>query len=443
MTRHVIALLGDVDPYEAQAALHGPDAVVLRFNSTKRSRLHEDMLWRALEQNELVPPQIAVDFYRVAAAVFSADLRISREEGFDRWQRDVCIHIAVGEPDLWDAVKPQLQKALGFLSGDRWDFEFREGASTRAAHRLRTTRAHGTVSKVCLLSGGLDSFIGAADETADGHDLICVSHNAAGSGTFSSPAQDRTLALLQGIRGVGAVSHVKASVSPPTSVSGSSEPTQRSRSIMFLGIGVLVAAAAAEREQRQVPLVIPENGFISLNVPLTNSRLGSLSTRTTHPHFIACLEEIFTALGIDVPLQTPYRYVTKGKMLVATRAQAVVVAGARETVSCAHPSVKRFNESKKNHCGYCVPCIIRRAAMLAAGLDRASDYTFDVTATPCALTLGQARDLTAFQMALRRRSAKRSRVDVIAVAPLPGGPDALRQSLQTYEAGLDEVDALI
>lgn len=443
MTRQVIALLGDADPYAAQGALLGPDTIVLRFDSTNRGRLHEDMLWRALEQNELVPPQIAIDFYRVAAAVFSADLRISREEGFDRWQRDFCIHIAVDDPELWDAVQPQLQKTLGFLSGDRWAFKFRKGASTRAAHKPRTIRSHRTVSKVCLLSGGLDSFIGAADEVADGHDLICVSHNAAGSGTFSSPAQDRALSHLQSIRGVGAVSHVKASVSPPTSVSGSSEPTQRSRSIMFLGIGVLVATAAARREERQMPLVIPENGFISLNVPLTSSRLGSLSTRTTHPYFIACLEELFLALGIDVPLQTPYRYTTKGQMLVQARNQAVVAAGARDTVSCAHPSVKRFNESKKNHCGYCVPCIIRRAAMLAAGLDRASDYTFDVTATPSALTPGQARDLKAFQMALSRRSPKRSRVDVIAVAPLPGGADALRRSLQTYEAGLDEVDALI
>ena len=30
------------------------------------------------------------------------------------------------------------------------------------------------------------------------------------------------------------------------------------------------------------------------------------------------------------------------------------------------------------HCGYCVPCIYRRAALLEAGLDRASDYAFDV-----------------------------------------------------------------
>jgi len=34
-------------------------------------------------------------------------------------------------------------------------------------------------------------------------------------------------------------------------------------------------------------------------------------------------------------------------------------------------------------------------------------------------------------------------MDVIARAPIPGGVDALRQSIQTYEAGLDEVDAFI
>jgi 7-cyano-7-deazaguanine synthase in queuosine biosynthesis len=395
-----------------------------------------------MSRESLIAPQIAVDFYRLAATAFSADLRVSRAAGFNGWQRDFTLHVPVQDPTLWDSVAPSLKQLLGFLSGDTWNFAFRQRAIPGPIRNTRSKSEHRDAAKVCLLSGGLDSFAGAVKELTEGQEMICVSHNAAGSSAFSSPAQDRAMAHLRKITRPEAVSHVKVSVSPPTNISGESEPTQRSRSIMFVGIGVLVAAAAAARAQRPVPLVVPENGFISLNVPLTSGRLGSLSTRTTHPYFIECLQLLLDSLRIGVQIETPYRYLTKGQMLLQSPNHTAIISGARDTVSCAHPSVRRFNVSRSNHCGYCVPCIIRRAAMHAAGLDAAADYTFDVVAAPEALSHGQARDLRAFQMALVGRGRQSSRAVVLAVAPIPGGPSAVTKSIAVYEAGLDEVQHL-
>ncbi len=437
MIQHVISLAGDNDPYAPACGSAALTPVTLRLSATDGTRLHENSLWRGLALGALKPPQVAVDLYRVAATVFSADLRIPRSSAFDRWQRHFYLHLPVEDPALWASVSPRLKIALEFLTGDTWDLAFRQRTAPGHIPGVRGRVPHSGADKVCLVSGGLDSFAGAVDEVATGHNLICVSHNAAGSATFSSPAQERTLAHLAAIRGPGAVSHLKANVSPPLMPGHNSEPTQRSRSIMFIGLGVLTASALAARRGQAVPLVIPENGFISLNVPLTSSRIGSLSTRTTHPFFLEHLSQLLAGLGLNVTIETPYRYRTKGQILTGVAHPAALVAGARETVSCAHPSIKRFAAARANHCGYCVPCIVRRAAMRVAGLDDPADYSIDLAASPL-LTQGQMRDVRAFEIALANRSTQVSRSAILAVGPLPGS-DAIAQSVAVYEAGLNEV----
>jgi hypothetical protein len=62
------------------------------------------------------------------------------------------------------------------------------------------------------------------------------------------------------------------------------ERSQRARSIIFFAYGVLAATALKRYHDGQpVTLYVCENGFIAINPSLTTARLGSLSTRTTHP----------------------------------------------------------------------------------------------------------------------------------------------------------------
>lgn len=64
------------------------------------------------------------------------------------------------------------------------------------------------------------------------------------------------------------------------------EDTTRSRSLMFFAHAIVLASGIGHH----VDLYVPENGVISLNIPLTVMRLGSLSTRTTHPYFMGMFQ---------------------------------------------------------------------------------------------------------------------------------------------------------
>ncbi len=191
-------------------------------------------------------------------------------------------------------------------------------------------------------------------------------------------------------------------VQQPTFPNATFEKTTRSRSILFLALGVAIAAGY----DTAVPLNVAENGLISLNPPLTAARMGSLSTRTTHPHFIALFRRVLHGMEINVQIRTPYAFQTKGEMATRISTHLAFSAGVHDTVSCSHPDVGRYQGiSPGQHCGYCVPCIIRRAALAAAGLDDPSRYLMDIHTNRPQLGSDTARDLRAFEMAIRRFAA--------------------------------------
>ena len=124
---------------------------------------------------------------------------------------------------------------------------------------------------------------------------------------------------------------------------------------------MLAASALRSSIEELVEIFVPENGFISLNIPLDPLRLGSLSTKTTHPVYISAIQEIWDSVGIRVRLALPYRDRTKGELMhqCADRAKLESLVGS--SISCG--KYQRYNLM---HCGTCFPCLIRRAAFLEA-----------------------------------------------------------------------------
>ncbi|MEO1145913.1 MAG: hypothetical protein AAFY26_09975, partial [Cyanobacteria bacterium J06638_22] len=223
---------------------------------------------------------------------------------------------------------------------------------------------------------------------------------------------------------------------PSKKLTGSGEPSMRSRSILFLALGTFVASLFLDK----VPLVVAENGLISLNVPLTSARIGSLSTRTTHPHFIALYRKLLDSIGLANPVELPYRFQTKGEMFGQVRNPEVLKKLVPVTMSCSHPESGRFHRKQPgNHCGYCVPCIIRRASLAAVGLDNDS-YNIDILTEAPAYDTDRGRDFRAFQMAIERHRASDSKVslfNVLESGPLP--PDDIKEYVAMYSRGMDEV----
>ena len=142
---------------------------------------------------------------------------------------------------------------------------------------------------------------------------------------------------------------------------GVSENTTRARSIVFFAFALLASFAVSANEQGKKTIYVPENGFISLNIPLDILRSGSLSTKTTHPIYMTALQEIWDEMGFNVDLVLPYQYKTKGEVLLECKNQSLMRSLIMGTTSCG-----KYTRHGYRHCGVCIPCLVRRASFMKA-----------------------------------------------------------------------------
>jgi hypothetical protein len=193
-------------------------------------------------------------------------------------------------------------------------------------------------------------------------------------------------------------------------------------------------------------LYVPENGLISLNVPLDHLRVGAQSTRTTHPYFMARFQEILSRLDISVTLKNPYQFQTKGEMVMGCRDIAFLKANAKHTISCSSETKGRWEGLAPMHCGYCVPCLIRRAS-LQRGLkfDDTQYQIPNLRAVPLDSTKAKGKDVRSFQIALSRlhKYPGFPRIAVMIPGPLTEFKDDLPAFAEMYQRGLQEVGELL
>jgi 7-cyano-7-deazaguanine synthase in queuosine biosynthesis len=341
----------------------------------------------------------AFDFLFVASIIYAIDKAVPRTvdgDAEDRWTRELGVSIPVATPARWRRVAKEFSACVSFLTGDVWAIRFepraREVVQIRPRRRsVRRQPLFGAVAS--LFSGGLDSYIGAIDWLEEQRDdsLCLVSHY---DGHVGGPKSDqrRTFEVLKNHYGhrINSI-QMRVGIKP-----AGPETTFRSRSLLFIAIGYCVATKLGAN----VPVIIPENGPISLNYPLNPSRRGSCSTRTTHPYFLSSLHSILETLGFERRLINPYEFSTKGEMVANCKNKGVLRDGALETVSCAKSGhVVHWDNRTARACGRCIPCLFRRAALHVGGLD-IEPYGIDV----CSSTRkeGGDDDLLALLSFLRR-----------------------------------------
>lgn len=318
----------------------------------------------------------AVDMLLIASVVYAVDKMILRDGMPDRWTREFHVSFPVYNPALWAGAREQLQDCLSFLTGDQWICDFVQLDSPLC----RPNREHlqvriplqGAAEAVCLFSGGLDSLIGAINwlESAEAGSLCLVGHHDGGvPGPLSD--QKRVLPSLDGAYPVRTTFlPIRVGQNPP-----GREITYRSRSIVFIALGIYVA----QKLGGGTPLLLPENGTIALNPPLLPSRRGSCSTRTAHPLYLALLRQVLDQVGIDNPVLNPLEMRTKGEVVAECRNQGLLREVALRSVSCAKRGRKQYwDDTHARACGFCMPCIYRRAALHTVGLD-VEGYGIDIT----------------------------------------------------------------
>lgn len=322
-----------------------------------------DLDFSVLHDRCNIPDPIILDFLFFASVVYGIDKLISRERTDDRWTRTMEFCLQVSNPEKWSTVTEDLEICLSFLTGDTWKIQFTE--LQHELYRPRSRRKFQPPAKgntVSLFSGGLDSLIGAIDylESNSTSSLFLVGHYD----RYSKAASDQKhLYDILKDHYQSRLDLLQVKVGPKPS---GTEKTYRSRSLLFIALGMYAACSINE----QTPFLIPENGAIALNVPLTPSRRGSCSTRTAHPFFLNKLREIFEELGIKNKLCNPLELKTKGECVEECLNRDVLHIAAPKSVSCAKGGHKSWwpNTSAKG-CGVCVPCIYRRASLYKINWD--------------------------------------------------------------------------
>ena len=344
------------------------DAYVFSVNRDTGSTLYSSLptVWYHLNQIVLNP--LYEDLYIIALSAFGIDKRVSRRLFDDCWTRDISVSIPVLEYDSWKKTESDWNKMLTFLTGDRWKISFRptDAVCSRHEHKNRKKIDISKCNCVSLFSGGLDSFCGAIHLMQSGLSPCLVGHNEYPKLRYK---QEK---FCQNFRDCFPAQHAvfvgfTAGSRAPYSLHGSlpgTENTSRGRSLLFLSAALSVAGIMGEN----TPVYIPENGFIGLNVALTGSRKGSCSTRTTHPYFLRQLKDILTVVGIKNPINNIFAFQSKREIVRSVKDCDAFQRGYKETISCSHPCVSRYNRSGSReypiNCGYCYPCIIRKSSLL-------------------------------------------------------------------------------
>jgi len=432
MKWHVILRVGSDDDFVSEVGDDTPRLAVALEQCGNPGLVQQHVVKDILERMGAGPSVPAEDLLTIAMAVYAVDIRVPRSTADDGWTREIVLHAPVFDPSTWTVLSPLLRRALDFLTGDSWTFEFRE-RHPRTPSEVPPKKKHVVkATDVELFSGGLDSLAGAIDLLESGRTVVLAGHYGAG---VTNSVQQNVLSALQAHydrQVVPCMFHVQ----PLKAADAEGEQSMRSRSFLFLSLGVAVVSALDQGRT----LTVCENGLISLNVPLTNPRIGSWSTRTTHPHFIALFRELLAGLGLAVVVALPARFETKGELLSRVPNQGLLHTVAPLSMSCSHPEQGRFRKmSPGNHCGYCVPCIVRRASTAQARVPDAV-YDIDVLSPNAALTVGTGSDLRAFEIAIRRfRDARPSQAlfDVLSTGPLP--KEHAAEYASVYRRGMEEV----
>jgi 7-cyano-7-deazaguanine synthase in queuosine biosynthesis len=438
MTYHIVCLTGSKDEYTPN--LKKDDKVlVVPFNIPGHPDSFQTNIYDIFAQYGLSLSQIAHDLLNAVIAAYTADVRIAREDTFDGWTRSLILHLAVTEPDVWKQAIGDLEKALSFLTGDYWQVVIREIPLSYKPQQGREPKKVQSLNAqtVCLFSGGLDSFIGAVDQVEQENRIALVGHHSAGGGA-TSKSQGDTLKALHESYDKSLSPFLQVWLTPPKGESRASEISTRGRSMLFIGLGVVFASAMDADK-----LIIPENGLISLNVPLTNSRLGSFSTRTTHPYFISLIRNLISTIGMTIDIELPYRFYTKGEMIGKSFNREMIQKNVDATISCSHPGASRFTKNSPNmHCGYCYPCLIRRAAVYKTGVPDKTKYVYEDLGQP--LSRKRRSDLRALKISLAKYEKRPAKIgDVLVSGPLPGKAQDLKEYLAVFNRGVDEVRSFL
>lgn len=414
------------------------DVPMLESNKLKYGLNH---IKNILFKSDIFPTELAFDMITLSTMVYMADTRISRiEHGQDSWTREISIELPVNNKILWNNQIPLIERMLRFLTGDIWNVSFVD-RTYRFELKDKDTPKTSIYDKVSLFSGGMDSLISTINLMEEKKNTLLISH--AGDG-YTKNAQTNILKSFDEIYPEILHNRMDLWMSFPDCYipEGKNDSNTRSRSFLFIGFGIFVLSGLNGVNE----LLVPENGLIALNVPLDITRVGSFSTRTTHPFYLNLWNELLNNLGLNIKVTNPYWNKTKGEMAYECLNRDMLYETMKVSSSCSSPGKARWKGLSQQHCGYCVPCIIRKAAMYKAFGSDSTVYTIN--------SVKEMQDnnensigvqLRSFQYAINKikSNPKLAELYIHKTGPLKGNESYLKELAEIYKRGLLEVSAFI
>jgi 7-cyano-7-deazaguanine synthase in queuosine biosynthesis len=287
--------------------------------------------------------ELQMDWLDIFGALFAADCICERGREF-QWSRRIELYVPCRSPAYWRPFAASIQESFAQLTFDRIQIHFEHDTDPKPPPRQRR-QPFDPADCVTLFSGGMDSYVGAALLQEEARRPMLVSHSL-------SPATRTAQSLLQvPLRDRGAIGSHATIVAQRIKTALGSEGSQRSRSLLFMAAACLVASALGLSD-----VFVNENGLMAVHVPMTEARIGSLSTRTASPAVLERFSRTATsALGFNINIENNLVGLSKADVV----AEAIRLGEAHSlphTVSCW--SIGRTNR----HCGECAPCLIRRVA---------------------------------------------------------------------------------
>ncbi len=251
-------------------------------------------LIRDIQRAGLCPSDKIWDSNTIALSVASADNSLTRKDSADGWTRQIDLTIHLCNPSVWEPAKQEFEKTLRFLTGDFWFLTFKNGGISLPTQPDREFKLFESTDFdedcVCLLSGGVDSLVGAIDLVTEGLSPIFVS---------------------QVVRG--------------------DADTQRTYAKRI--------SPASHHFQWNHNIHLPDDESEGSTV------------------YLKGIQRIWDKVGISLNLIRPYQFKTKGEVLAECKNQQLLKKLIFQSVSCG-----KYRVYKMQHCGRCVPCLVRRAA---------------------------------------------------------------------------------
>ena len=392
-----------------------------------------------LRNNDVFPCEKAYDLIALALLVYMADTRISRKDhAQDSWTREIYIELPVESPDVWNKNVDRLNRMLKFLTGDIWKVSFTERTIVLNFGEGKKTEAFDAIS---LFSGGMDSLISTINLQEQGKNVLLAAH--ANEGLVKKAQTDIIWKLDQKYPETKhSLVDFWTNISKKLIAEGGEENTTRSRSFLFIAFAVFIASGTANLKE----LLIPENGLIAINVPMDSMRVGAHSTRTTHPFYLSCWNELLSNIGFDISMKNPFWNKTKGEMAAECLNKDLLYEMMPLSMSCSSPGKERYQGLPPQHCGYCLPCIIRRAAMHRAFRDDNTAYA-NLSVSEMVYERAQEKGV---QMRSVQYAIQRVKDDplfaeyaILKPGPLRQDNDYLKEMAEVYTRGLMEVDRWI